>query len=54
MNDMSITKPIDKLLTALTAPMSLAEIAKRLVPNDALQFADYHFFPILCSNRTKI
>ena len=46
MNDMSITKPIDKLLTALTAPTSLAEIAKRLVPNDALQAADYHFFQI--------
>lgn len=46
MSNLVETKQLDKLLTALDSPANPVSIGKRLLPCDALQADDYHFFQV--------
>lgn len=46
MSNLVETKQLDKLLTALDSPANPVSIGKRLLPCEALQTDDYHFFQI--------
>ena len=46
MNEVIDAEPLNKLLLALDSPANQAKIVKSLLPCDALQSGDYHFFRV--------